>query len=806
MKGRDIMKKYTKENLDLISFPLGGIGAGMICIEGSGSFGSVSLRNVPNVRFEPNIFSAITILGEKNISRVVEAPVPKHKIFVREINSGNGLSRKNYGLPRFSGGEFSSKFPFALIKLTDEALPVKAEILAWSPFIPNFEDDSSLPFAGVEYTFTNISDKDIDAVYYFSASNFMKINDHSRVRPVNNGFVLEQDGSADAPYEKGAFSAVAAEDSYVDTAWFRGGWFDTLTMLWNDIAKGDYKNKVHPDTDKGQSAGGTIAVPFSLKPNESRTIKLRLSWYVPDSNLRLGYDEACSCGPSCSCNQDGPSKYKPWYTAIMHSIDEGIDIWGQKYDALYKQTKQFSDCFYDSTLPDEIIEAVSANLSILKSPTVLRQTDGRIWAWEGCCDAEGCCAGSCTHVWNYAQAMCNLFPALERSLRQTEFNESQDDETGHQNFRASLPIREPAHDFHAASDGQLGGIIKVYRDWRISGDNGWLTDIWPKVKQSLNFCINTWDTDKEGIIKEPHHNTYDIEFWGPGGMCTSFYLGALKAACEMGKAMGEDCAEYIDLYKKGRSYLEENLFNGEYFYQKVIRDGLKVPFDYSDANSETKELLKNEGPKYQYGTGCLSDGILGVWLSEISGLTDILDDEKVRKTLKSIYKYNFKRDLSAHANPQRPGYAIGKEAGLLLCTWPKGGKPSLPFVYSDEVWTGIEYQVASHLLSKGYLKEGLDIVKGIRNRYDGTIRNPYDEYECGHWYARAMASYALLQGYTGVRYDNITKTLYAKTANSRDYKTFLSTAAGYGTVEMKDGKVNVTAVSGSIEIKNIVVD
>ena len=197
---------------------------------------------------------------------------------------------------------------------------------------------------------------------------------------------------------------------------------------------------------------------------------------------------------------------------------------------------------------------------------------------------------------------------------------------------------------------------------------------------------------------------------------------------------------------------------------------------------------------------------MGVWLSEISGISDILDEEKVKKNLESIYKYNFKTNLSTHSNTQRAGYAIGKEAGLLLCTWPKGEKPSLPFVYSDEVWTGIEYQVASHLLLKGYLNEGIDIVRGCRNRYDGVIRNPYNEYEYGHWYAREMASYSLLQSYTGVRYDNVAKILYAKTRNSSDYKTFLSTATGYGNVEMVKGEVKVTVISGIIEIVNIVID
>ena len=206
----------------------------------------------------------------------------------------------------------------------------------------------------------------------------------------------------------------------------------------------------------------------------------------------------------------------------------------------------FSDSFINTTLPPEVIEAIAANLTILKSPTVLRQRDGKLWSWEGCSDNSGCCAGSCTHVWNYAQAIPHLFPKLERTLRETEFGPSQDKE-GHQTFRSALPIRPVATTFYAASDGQLGGIMKVYRDWRISGNNEWMKKIYPKWYESMDYCIKTWDPRKTGTLEEPHHNTYDIEFWGPDGMCTSFYLGALKAISEMGKYLGEDVTKYEDL-------------------------------------------------------------------------------------------------------------------------------------------------------------------------------------------------------------------------------------------------------------------
>lgn len=498
--------------------------------------------------------------------------------------------------------------------------------------------------------------------------------------------------------------------------------------------------------------------------------------------------------------------YKPWYAGRFKSLNEVIDYWNRSYSTLKNNSKLFSDAFYNSTLPAEVLEAVAANLTILKSPTVLRQTDGRFWAWEGCRDNIGSCHGTCTHVWNYAQALPHLFPSLERTLRETEFKVAQSVD-GHQNFRVNLPISEPVHDFHAAIDGQLGGIMKLYREWRISGDTQWMKELLPYAKKSLDYCIMTFDPMRKGCMDEPHHNTYDIEFWGADGMTSSFYLGALNAYIKMCKAVGEPVKEYSALLAKGKKYMETELWNGEYFIQKIQWEDLQSPNPANVVSQgggyseEALELLKKEGPKYQYGTGCLSDGILGMWIASVCGLDEVVDDQKVRSHLNAIYKYNLKHDLRDHFNPQRPTYACGKEGGLLLCTWPKGGMLSLPFIYSNEVWTGIEYQVASHLMMKGEVEKGLDIVRECRKRYDGRVRNPFNEIECGHWYARAMASYGLLQGLTGVRYDAVDKIVYV---NSKigDFKSFISTDTGFGTVEFKDGKVTLDVVYGTIDVRH----
>ena len=783
--------------LGQIAFPLGGIGAGMFCIEGTGAIGSLSLRNAPDLFREPETFSTLwTRVDGTTCTRVIEGPVPRHKIFGRQGTlSGLGVRNsfgKTYGLPRFAESSFQGRFPFAKLAFSDPAIPLCVSLTAFSPFIPLQADDSSLPAATLRYRFENTGTKRVEAVYAFNTENFMAQPEEvwfpSPTPARREGCITQEEGCLVLSAEAGCPSlpgtcriGLDAPDSCIDTDWYTGSWFDTLSMRWQAIRQGNVRVAARAD---GKSAGGSISAAFSLEPGEAREITVFFAWYVPDSSLRLGMET----------EEHSIETYRPWYAGRFSGADAVMTYYKEQHARLWEESELFSETLYTSTLPAPMLEALTANLSVLKSPTLLRQTDGRLWAWEGCCDTIGSCHGSCTHVWNYAQAIPHLFPALERTLRQTEFFDNQNDE-GHQEFRASLPIRKAGNTFYAAADGQLGGIMKIYREWRISGDKAFLVAFWPRMKESLDYCIRTWDKRREGVLREPHHNTYDIEFWGADAMCSSFYLGALKAMARMARAVEQDGAPYETLYRKGRAYLETELFNGEYFFQRVEWETLDSRPEFSFA--------PNGEPKYQYGEGCLSDGVLGAWMAQVCGLGDILDPDKVKKHLLSVYRYNFKRDLRDHENPQRPGYALGDEGGLLLCTWPHGNRPMLPFVYSDEVWTGIEHQVAAHLLLLGCEKEAKEIAAVSRSRYDGIKRNPFDEYECGHWYARALASYAYLQAYAGVRYDAVEKTLCVE-GKVREFCVFLCTATGYGIVVRQNGRTTLRVVRGRIDVQRIV--
>ncbi|MCY3021642.1 MAG: GH116 family glycosyl hydrolase [Planctomycetota bacterium] len=610
----------------------------------------------------------------------------------------------------------------------------------------------------------------------------------------------------------------AVRDPIVKAMWLRGpAWcYEAVSALWKEVSTGTFTgNDGNTDTDTDGRNGGSVLVPCTLAPGDEITIPVVITWYFPNCYVTAGgvppQDNASAPGGCCRKPEAAPPPWRPYYASQWKDARDVALCVHRNYRTLRARTLAFKDALFSSSLPPYVLDAVSANLAILKSPTVLRQENGNLWGWEGCFSTGGCCHGACTHVWNYAQSIPHLFPDVERTLREQELKRSMH-EDGYVKFRAALPDGPAPRDFHAAADGQLGGIMKVYRDWHICGDREWLRRMYPLAKRSLDYCIRTWDPDHKGALFEPHHNTYDIEFWGPDGMCTSIYLGALCALVELSRAAGHpgDAPFYEELARQGAAFMDKRLFNGEYYLQKVMYTGLRDRSfleklaNPKDINAAALALLKKEGPKYQYANGCLSDGVIGAWMAKLYGIETPLDRANVRKTLRSIFRYNFRRDLSDHANTQRPGYAMGREGGLILCTWPKGGKPTLPFIYSDETWTGIEYQVASHLILEGLVDEGLAIVRAARSRHDGRARNPWNEYECGSYYARAMASYALLGALSGFRYSAVNKTLwFAPKIKARPFRTFFCTASGYGTITLDKKALTIEMIEGELAVERV---
>ncbi|HET7841308.1 MAG TPA: GH116 family glycosyl hydrolase, partial [Terriglobia bacterium] len=453
---------------------------------------------------------------------------------------------------------------------------------------------------------------------------------------------------------------------------------------------------------------------------------------------------------------------------------------------LESRSREFVAAVRNTTLPDAVRDAAMANLSTLVSPTCFRTADGEFHGFEGSNDDGGCCFGSCTHVWNYEATVPSLFPSLSRSLRGRQFGFSTDGE-GRMSFRELLPSGIDRWG-HAAADGQMGTIIKLYWDWKNSGDTDWLRKLWPAAKRALEFAWveGGWDANRDGVMEGVQHNTYDVEFFGPNPLCGIWYLGALRACEEMARACADapGAEQYRSIRELGSRWIDANLFNGEYYIQRVqpppggaVAKGLQAGMGSADM----------EKPTYQLGDGCLVDQLVGQYLCEAAGLGPLLDDKHVEAALRSIYRYNFKPSLAGHESMART-YALNDEAALVICDYAKGTRPETPFPYFAEAWTGLEYSTAALMMYRGMVREGVEIFESARRRFDGERRNPWDEPECGHHYARALSAWAGILALSGFQYDAARKHVVANPRiNAAKFSSIWTSGTAWGTFTQSNG-------------------
>ena len=479
-----------------------------------------------------------------------------------------------------------------------------------------------------------------------------------------------------------------------------------------------------------------------LNPTETKTVPFLICWYFP--NLRL--------------DRLPPGR---WYGTRFRSAGQVAQYIAEHFDRLTGQTRLWRQTWYDSTLPYWFLDRTFANTSTLATSTCHWLANGRFYGWEG----VGCCPGTCTHVWQYAQAVARLFPQLERSARQmVDYGVAFDPKTGMIAFRAE-------HNQHWAADGQAGCILRAYREHLMSSSDEFLRGIWPKVKRSLEFLMSR-DTDADGILDGPQHNTLDADWYGQVAWLSGMYLAALRAGQEM--ALRMDDPEFAQkcrrLFERGQKTIDEKLFNGQYYIHLADPAHADVVGSYN---------------------GCHIDQVLGQSWAWQLGLGRILDAEHVRSALRSIWRYNLALDVGPYRAAYKPGrwYAMPGEGGVIMCTWPllpvQRIQKSFDF-YFNECMNGFEYQLAWHMIAEGMVQEGLAITRLIHDRYHPAKRNPWNEVECGDHYARSMASYGVFLALCGYHYDGPRGLLgFAPRLGAENFRAAFTTAEGWGSFAQK---------------------
>ncbi len=703
--------------LDQIGMPVGGLFAGTVYLSGDGR---LWLWDIFNRDQEGILPKTIEYRGQQIRNRDGSNYVEPARVW-SPFKQGFELiiGKRSWPLDRlgFESVEFEGRYPMGIIRYRDPECPVEVTLEAFSPFIPGNAAESSLPATILRYRIRNLSEEEVTCALRGFTENPVCIDSakeyagyrRNRVKRSTNftTLICEAQSAKNAP-----------KDQMLDELRDFGTFCLTIFGEQRRVATATVRKRSVRQArtrDLQASLMGSILGEITLPAGDESALEFAFTWHFPNFYGR----------------EFGGVKVGHSYAARFGSAFEVAAYLADNKEFLTSTTRTWVDTWYDSTLPYWLLDRTMANTSTLATTTCYRHQDGRFWAWEG----VGCCAGTCTHVWHYAQAVGRLFPEIERDQRERVDFGLALKENGEIGYRAMLTTSQGP-----AFDGQCGRILGAYREHLMSTDDAFLRRNWPAIKRAVQYLIDR-DGDLDGILEGSQPNTLDASWYGKISFISSLYIAALRAGEAMARERGDQgfARTCSGIAQKGARNIRE-LFNGEFFIQL-------------------------EDPEHQdvigVGTGCYIDQIFGQTWAHWVSLGHIFDRGMQLVALRSLYRYNFVPDVGPFRRHFTAGrwYAMAGDGGLLMCTWPKGGKrdqweEQWQFMYFNECMSGFEWQAASHMIFEGIdqpdlLQNGLVVSRAIHDRYNARLRNPYNEIECSDHYARAMASYGVFQAISG---------------------------------------------------------
>jgi uncharacterized protein (DUF608 family) len=759
---------YRGPELSWIGMPVGGIACGQLYLGGDGRL------------WYWDIFTSTTTTDYD--SKIWAGPHYEHPLqprpivdqgFAIRVKQAEATTTRPLDSRGFKDITFRGEYPIGRVTYRDEALPVSVSLEAFSPFVPLNVQDSSLPATVLAFEVKNTGGSSIE----ISLAGWLE---NAVCRQGDRGLRLLRRNSVETGARNGVslVGTVVQADGKAPVSPDKVPGYGSmaLTLLGKDQGKlgvtddvtGDRRTAPEPGLvfDALKPAASSVSKPLdqhlvgalgrtmTLLPGQSVSFTFILTWWFPYYGQPKREMAAITQMPNL----------KRHYIRRFDGALAVAEYVADHFDRLTEQTRLWNRTWYDSTLPRWFLDRTLTPVNCLATQAFHAFDNGRYWGWEG----VDCCPGTCQHVWQYAQSVSRLFPAIERDLRERVDFGLAWHESGSMDFRAE-------NDRHVAHDGFCGTIVRAYREHQMAGDSEFLKRIWPRVRRSLEFIMSQ-DRDADGLLEGEQMNTLDTAWFGPMAWISSLYLAAVSAGAAMADEMGDVpfAARCRKLVETGGKSLVATLYNGEYFIHK--------PPDYSRNNTNI---------------GCHSDQMLGQSMALQVGLKRFIPEAEARRALRSLWRYNFTPDVGPYREKFKtiPGgrwYAMPGEGGLLVTTFPHGGaeratgKNSAFAFYFNECWTGFEYQVASQMLWEGMVTEALAIVRMIHDRYHPARRNPYNEVECSDHYARAMSSHGVFLAACGFEYHGPAGHLgFAPRLTPHDFRAPFTTAEGWGTISQK---------------------
>jgi len=795
---------YRGVSLDKIGMPVGGLCAGQLYLGGDGTL------------WHWDIFNRVDRTNDAHYAHPLRPDSPLEEGFAVRIKKDGHTDVRTLDRNGFSDVRFRGEYPLGFVSYEDPACPVRVSLEAFSPFVPLATLDSSLPATVLVYRIKNAASEPVDVEIGGWLENAVCLDTgrrgegfrrnrvvrdsralsveswvepapaepQPRTRPpfmladFEGDVDIDQIELADQPRVEQVPLSLRSDHGTMCFALLAPEKGDRAAT---SIATGNPSESVfggEPADRKpfGTKLLGAIVRTARLAPGEEASATFVIAWHFPNLSL-----------PGTRL----PSRVGRYYAARFPAARDVASYVAANFERLARDTSLWHRTWYNSTLPHWFLDRTFLNTSILATSTAHRFHSGRFYGWEG----VGCCAGTCTHVWHYAQAVARLFPDLERILREeVDYRDGVgfDPRTGIISHRAEEPVGP-------AVDGQAGCILRVYREHEMSADPAFLHRLWPKVKKSLEYLIRQ-DLNADGLLEGPQHNTLDAQWYGEVPWLSSLYIAALAAGEAMAREMHDDAfaSHCRGLRERGAKNLVHQLWNAElgYFVQRPDKSHPRAVGSYD---------------------GCEIDQVFGQHWAFQLGLGRLLSEPHVKRALQSLWTFNFAPDVGPYRAVNKPGrwYAMPGEAGLLMVTFPKGGRPGIDdpsggwsTMYFNECMNGFEYQVAGHMIWEGMVQEGLAVTRAIHDRYDASRRNPWNEVECGDHYARSMASYGVYLAACGFEYHGPEGHIgFVPRLGPDHFRAAFTAALGWGTFSQtraeKSQNASIALHWGKLRLKSI---
>lgn len=793
---------FKGKQLKYIGMPVGGINAGQVYLGGDGQLWYWDIFNIqriepggPGDKFYLNPMTQNNELFDQGFAIRVNNKFTK---VVRPLNK-NG----------FHDIKFRGEYPIGKVAYVDDDLGIKINLESYTPFIPTDNKASSHPAIVMDYLVKNTSDKPINvdvfgwlqntAAYFkgkaIQGNHINTIKKNKNTLQLINAVVGEEKLKELPDYGNMTLTLLNNSEN--------GGWASPKTtedLNYNlvNVLKSDDKSA---QVAIGNKLVGAVGENIQLEVGEEKRVTFVLTWYFPNVHK----------SESGLHHLKGKENLRNYYSKLFSSSQDVANHISKNQEKLLNTTKLWNKVWYNSSLPYWFLDRTFINTSILATTSCYRFDDltdnpvneDRFYTMEGVYLGEG----TCTHVFHYEQALGRVFPKLAKQLRaQIDYGLSFSKE-GVIGYRGEFSSMG-SHDGRGyAADGQAGTILRAYREHTMSSDFKFLNNNWSKIKKSIQYMI-AHDKEKtgkaDGILEGIQYNTLDKMWLGKISWISTLYNAALRA----GEAMANDIGDHkfakqcSTIAKKGKKNMTSELFNGEYFYQKIAPENMTSP----NAN-----------------VGSHIDQVLGqAWANQV-GLPRVIPQEETKMALSSLFTYNFFQDVGKYRDTatikSSRFYSTNGEAGLMMCTFPKGGAAlssgsendswhSLVVGYFSENMTGFEHQAAAHMISEGLVDKGLTVIKAIHDRYAPIKRNPYNEIEYGNHYTRAMSSYGAFVSASGFTYNGPKGIIgFSPKINPENFKSAFITAEGWGTFSqnrINDIQINGIEVAyGELNLKEI---